>query len=143
MKQQQLIEKRMSEITEDNIEDDSPGAPSASSTPRIYFRPKMWKDDMLSELTNLESNLRNWKVEIEAGVPIYAAVSWPKLDWMGFFTMLEGLSEDMRRVGTIVGVEERWMVIGEGNERNYQDDRPGTEEISCHPSKILYCSRPA
>ena len=43
-------------------------------------------------------------------VPIYAAVSWPKLDWMGFLTMWEGLSEDMKRVGSIVGVEERWMV---------------------------------
>ena len=43
-------------------------------------------------------------------VPIYAAVSWPKLDWMGFLTMWEGLSEDMKRVGAIVGVEERWMV---------------------------------
>lgn len=29
---------------------------------------------------------------------------------MGFLTMWEGLSEDMRRVGSIVGVEERWMV---------------------------------
>ena len=43
-------------------------------------------------------------------VPIYAAVSWPKLDWMGFLTMWEGLGEDMKRVGAIVGVEERWMV---------------------------------
>ena len=43
-------------------------------------------------------------------VPIYAAVSWPKLDWMGFLSMWEGLSEDMKRVGLIVGVEERWMV---------------------------------
>ena len=43
-------------------------------------------------------------------VPIYAAVSWPKLDWMGFLSMWEELSEDMKRVGAIVGVEERWMI---------------------------------
>ena len=43
-------------------------------------------------------------------VPIYAAVSWPKLDWMVFLEMWENLPEDMKRVGAIVGVEERWMV---------------------------------
>ena len=43
-------------------------------------------------------------------VPIYAAVSWPKLDWMGFLTMWENLADDMKRVGSIIGVEERWMV---------------------------------
>ena len=43
-------------------------------------------------------------------VPIYSAVSWPKLDWMNFLEMWEGLAEDMKRVGSIVGVEERWMI---------------------------------
>lgn len=43
-------------------------------------------------------------------VPIYAAVSWPNLDWMGYLTLWESLSPDVRRVGELVGVEERFLV---------------------------------
>ena len=72
-------------------------------------------DEGLSVFSELRKARRQFVLENELHiiyliVPIYAAVSWPKLDWMGFLTMWEGLSEDMRRVGSIVGVEERWMV---------------------------------
>ena len=40
-------------------------------------------------------------------IPIYAAVSWPKLDWMNYLEMWEKLSPDQKRVGSIVGVEDR------------------------------------
>ncbi len=43
-------------------------------------------------------------------VPIYAAVGWPNLDWMNFLTLWESLSPDMKRVGELVGVEERFLV---------------------------------
>eukprot|EP00094_Tigriopus_californicus_P010747 TCALIF_10365-PA protein Name:"Similar to POLQ DNA polymerase theta (Homo sapiens)" AED:0.03 eAED:0.03 QI:160/0.93/0.76/1/0.81/0.88/17/0/1134 len=43
-------------------------------------------------------------------VPIYAAVSWPNLDWMNFLSLWEGLSPDMKRVGELIGVEERFLV---------------------------------
>ncbi len=43
-------------------------------------------------------------------VPIYAAVSWPNLDWMAFLTLWEALPADMKRVGELVGVEERFLV---------------------------------
>lgn len=43
-------------------------------------------------------------------VPLYAAVSWPNLDWMNFLSLWEGLSPDMKRVGELIGVEERFLV---------------------------------
>ena len=43
-------------------------------------------------------------------VPIYAAVSWPNLDWMHYLSLWESLSPDMKRVGELVGVEERFLV---------------------------------
>ncbi len=43
-------------------------------------------------------------------VPIYVAVSWPNLDWMNYLSLWESLSPDMRRVGELVGVEERFLV---------------------------------
>lgn len=43
-------------------------------------------------------------------VPIYAAVGWPNLDWMNYLSIWETLSSDMKRVGELVGVEERFLV---------------------------------
>jgi DNA polymerase theta len=43
-------------------------------------------------------------------VPIYAAVSWPNLDWMNYLNIWESLSSDKKRVGDLVGVEERFLV---------------------------------
>ena len=43
-------------------------------------------------------------------VPIYAAVSWPNLDWMNYLTLWGSLPNDMKRVGELVGVEERFLV---------------------------------
>ena len=43
-------------------------------------------------------------------VPIYAAVSWPNLDWMSYLSLWETLPSDVKRVGELVGVEERFLV---------------------------------
>lgn len=43
-------------------------------------------------------------------VPIYAAVGWPNLDWMNYLSIWESLPADMKRVGELVGVEERFLV---------------------------------
>ena len=43
-------------------------------------------------------------------VPIYAAVGWPNLDFMNYLTIWESLPNDAKRVGELVGVEERFLV---------------------------------
>ena len=43
-------------------------------------------------------------------VPIYAAMQWPNLDWMAYLDMWAGLAPDLKRVGELVGVEERFLV---------------------------------
>ena len=43
-------------------------------------------------------------------VPIYAAVSWPNMDWIEYLNLWERLSPDMKRVGEMVGVEERFLI---------------------------------
>ena len=43
-------------------------------------------------------------------VPIYAAVSWPNMDWIEYLNIWERLSPDMKRVGEMVGVEERFLI---------------------------------
>ena len=37
-------------------------------------------------------------------------MSWPNLDWMHYLSLWESLSPDMKRVGELVGVEERFLV---------------------------------
>ena len=75
----------------------------------------MGPDESLKVFTELSKARKQFVLENELHiiyliVPIYAAVSWPNLNWMSFLNLWEDLSEDMKRVGTIVGVEERWMV---------------------------------
>ena len=72
-------------------------------------------DESLKVFTELSKARKQFVLENELHiiyliVPIYAAVSWPNMDWMSYLSLWEELSEDMKRVGTIVGVEERWMV---------------------------------
>ena len=43
-------------------------------------------------------------------VPIYAAVGWPNLDFMNYLTIWESLPVDVKRVGELVGVEERFLI---------------------------------
>ena len=43
-------------------------------------------------------------------VPIYAAMSWPQLDWMKYLDLWASLPPDVKRVGELVGVEERFLV---------------------------------
>ena len=43
-------------------------------------------------------------------VPIYAAVGWPNLDFMNYLTIWESLPDDVKRVGELVGVEERFLI---------------------------------
>ena len=43
-------------------------------------------------------------------VPLYAAMQWPNLDWMAYLDMWAGLAPDLKRVGELVGVEERFLV---------------------------------
>ena len=43
-------------------------------------------------------------------VPIYAAMSWPQLDWMKYLDLWASLPPDIKRVGELVGVEERFLV---------------------------------
>ena len=42
-------------------------------------------------------------------VPIYAAY-WSNMDWMNYLTLWESLPSDMKKVGELVGVEERFLV---------------------------------
>ena len=74
-------------------------------------------DEGLRALTELAQARRCFVLENELHlvylvVPIYAAVSWPNLDWMGYLDAWEALSPDMRRVGDLVGVEERFLIRG-------------------------------
>ncbi len=72
-------------------------------------------DEGLRALRELQQARRCFVLENELHlvylvVPIYAAVSWPNLDWMGYLSLWEALPADMRRVGELVGVEERFLV---------------------------------
>lgn len=72
-------------------------------------------DESLLVYKELSRARRNFVLENELHiiyliVPMRGGMSWPSLDWMAFLTMWENLSEDMKRVGSLVGVEERWMV---------------------------------
>ena len=42
-------------------------------------------------------------------MPIYAAQRWD-LDWMNYLSIWEGLPTDVKKVGELVGVEERFLV---------------------------------
>lgn len=42
-------------------------------------------------------------------VPIYAGTNI-NIDWTNYLTLWESLSDDMKRVGQLVGVEERFLV---------------------------------
>lgn len=42
--------------------------------------------------------------------PTYLSSSWPDTDWLTFLNIWESLSEDMKRVAQLVGVEESFIV---------------------------------
>ncbi|XP_071543746.1 DNA polymerase theta-like [Panulirus ornatus] len=42
--------------------------------------------------------------------PTYLSSSWPDMDWLSFLNIWESLSEDMKRVAQLVGVEESFIV---------------------------------
>ena len=56
-------------------------------------------------------------------VPIYAAVGWPNLDFMNYLTIWESLPLDVKRVGELVGVEERFLIRAMRGTINTQDPR--------------------
>ena len=43
-------------------------------------------------------------------IPVYISAQWPNMDWMNYLTLWESLSPDVKRVGELVGVEERFLV---------------------------------
>ncbi|KAK7072181.1 hypothetical protein SK128_021895, partial [Halocaridina rubra] len=42
--------------------------------------------------------------------PVYVSSAWPNMDWLNFLSIWESLSEDMKRVAQLVGVEESFLV---------------------------------
>ncbi|XP_063592844.1 DNA polymerase theta-like [Penaeus indicus] len=42
--------------------------------------------------------------------PVYVSSAWPNMDWLTFLSIWESLSEDMKRVAELVGVEESFIV---------------------------------
>ncbi|XP_068203491.1 DNA polymerase theta isoform X2 [Palaemon carinicauda] len=42
--------------------------------------------------------------------PVYVSSAWPNMDWLTFLSIWEGLSDDMKRVAELVGVEESFIV---------------------------------
>jgi DNA polymerase theta len=72
-------------------------------------------DEGLTVFTELQKARKCFVLENELHiiyqvVPIYAAVGWPNLDWMNYLSLWESLSSDVKRVGELVGVEERFLV---------------------------------
>jgi len=43
-------------------------------------------------------------------VPVSLSAHWPNMDWMNYLSIWESLSPDLKRVGELVGVEERFLV---------------------------------
>ena len=43
-------------------------------------------------------------------IPVYLSTQWPNMDWMNYLSLWESLSPDAKRVGELVGVEERFLV---------------------------------
>jgi DNA polymerase theta len=43
-------------------------------------------------------------------IPVYLSAQWPNMDWMNYLSLWESLSPDVKRVGELVGVEERFLV---------------------------------
>ena len=43
-------------------------------------------------------------------IPVYISAQWPNMDWMNYLTLWDSLSPDVKRVGELVGVEERFLV---------------------------------
>ena len=43
-------------------------------------------------------------------IPVYLSAQWPNMDWMNYLTLWESLSPDTKRVGELIGVEERFLV---------------------------------
>ena len=65
-------------------------------------------------------------------VPIYAAVSWPNLDWMNYLTIWEGLPADIKRVGELIGVEERFLVRAMRGTVNNQTQKQVSQSLECY-----------
>ncbi|XP_064085840.1 uncharacterized protein LOC135200981 isoform X2 [Macrobrachium nipponense] len=42
--------------------------------------------------------------------PVYVSSAWPNMDWLTFLSIWESLSDDMKRVADLVGVEESFIV---------------------------------
>ena len=65
-------------------------------------------------------------------VPIYAAVSWPNLDWINYLGLWEKLPDDMRRVGELVGVEERFLVRAMRGNANLNANKRTARQLAVH-----------
>ena len=70
-------------------------------------------------------------------VPIYAAVSWPNLDWMNYLTIWEGLPADIKRVGELIGVEERFLVRAMRGTVNNQTQKQVSHSSFIRPFRRL------
>ena len=71
-------------------------------------------------------------------VPIYAAVGWPYLDFMNYLTIWESLPVDVKRVGELVGVEERFLIRAMRGTINVQNSTQ--VNIVIKPSKAFLSS---
>lgn len=71
-------------------------------------------------------------------VPIYAAVGWPNLDFMNYLTIWESLPVDVKRVGELVGVEERFLIRAMRGTINVQNSTQ--VNIVIKPSKAFLSS---
>lgn len=61
---------------------------------------------------------------------MYVSSAWPNMDWLTFLSIWESLSEDMKRVAELVGVEESFIVRamkGTVNRKVSYDDNLSSE----------------
>lgn len=113
---------RLQQVTED-VNSDAPSTTSGSTQTRYVatqlglacLASSLSPDEGLKVFTELQTARKCFVLENELHilyqvVPIYAAVSWPNLDWMNYLSLWEALPADIKRVGELIGVEERFLV---------------------------------
>ena len=81
----------------------------------LFFSLSQSPDESINVFKELQKARKCFVLEndlhiIYLVVPIYAAMSWPNLDWMRYLDLWATLPADIKRVGELVGVEERFLV---------------------------------
>ncbi|CAM1292012.1 POLQ (predicted) [Pycnogonum litorale] len=88
----------------------------ASQFGRAVLSSSLSPDEGLRVFDELQRARRSFVLENDLHIvyqvtPIYVADQWDAvIDWYHYMSLWEGLSADMKRVGELVGVEERFLV---------------------------------